>query len=109
MAEAMYTVMFAAGWIRTVGSAQWRGTEIMSLVCPLPAGLRAKGEVEPWTVLPHTNVATTEAMGLTPVPLGGGMTRPWRRTVIRPSARTRTGLRPLTHGTPPGLDRKSVV
>jgi len=38
--------------------------------------LRTKGSVEPWTMLPHTNVATTEATGLTPVPVGDGMTRP---------------------------------
>ncbi len=55
-----------------------------------PSGApEANGAVETRTVLSHTSVATTEAMGSTLVPAaGGGMTRRRTVTVIRPSART---------------------
>ena len=92
-----------AGWIRTVGSSQWRGTEILCEVEPSPAALRSNGNVEDFTMLPHTSVATTDRTGLTPVPTGGGITRRRMVTVIRPSLRTRTLLGPFTHGAPPGL------
>gem|GEM_PF-4019680 len=46
--------------------------------------LRTKGSVEPWTMLPHTNVATTEATGLTPVPVGGEPPDPDSSAKARP-------------------------